>query len=61
MTDDSPPLVPDPKESEDLALRQLEEITFRLAHARALHNAGFTRELEILREWLGRPPSRAKH
>jgi hypothetical protein len=61
MTDDSPPLVPDPKAPKDLASRKLEEITFRLAQARALHNAGFTLELDILRGWLGTPPSQAKH
>jgi hypothetical protein len=57
---DSPPLVP-LAEPEDLPLRKLAEISVRLAQARARGNVGMVRELEVMRAWLRRPPSQAKH
>ena len=60
MTDDSPSLAPDlPPELPEM--RKLVEISIRLAQARALHDEGLVRELEVMQAWLRRPPSQAKH
>ena len=44
---DPPPLDPDLE-----AMRRLEEVRLRLAHARAIRDPALARELEMARQWL---------